>query len=84
MKTISLFNLVHVFGCVAAMLIFAGCKQAGPPSGTAGTKEPPEVGFVAIKQQQVALTTELTGRVLPQMVAEIRPQVGGIIKKRLF
>lgn len=84
MKTISLFNLVHVFGCVAAMLIFAGCKQAGPPSGTEGTKEPPEVGFVVIKQQQVALTTELTGRVLPQMVAEIRPQVGGIIKKRLF
>ena len=66
------------------MLILAGCKQAGPPGGAAGNKDSPEVGFVVIKQEKVISTTELTGRVAPQVVAEIRPQVGGIIKKRIF
>jgi membrane fusion protein (multidrug efflux system) len=32
----------------------------------------------------VALTTELSGRTSPQLLAEVRPQVGGIIQKRLF
>lgn len=84
MKTTSLFNVFRVLGCLAAMLILAGCKQDGPPGAATGNKESPEVGYVVIKHEQVTLTTELTGRVWPQMVAEIRPQVGGIIKKRLF
>jgi membrane fusion protein (multidrug efflux system) len=39
---------------------------------------------VTIRPQQVELTTELPGRTSPYLVAEIRPQVNGIIKKRLF
>jgi membrane fusion protein (multidrug efflux system) len=39
---------------------------------------------VVVNPATVTLTTELTGRISPQMVAEVRPQVGGIIKKRLF
>lgn len=60
----------------------AGCgkKQAGPPP-QAG---PPEVGIIVVKPEKVTLTTELPGRTLPQFVAEVRPQVGGIIQKRLF
>jgi membrane fusion protein, multidrug efflux system len=84
MKTTALFHVFRFLGCLAAMLILAGCKQAGPPGAAAGKKESPEVGYVVIKHEQVTLTTELTGRVSPQLVAEIRPQVGGIIKKRLF
>lgn len=84
MYTASLSNVFKFLGCLAAMLILAGCKQSGSPGGVAGNKGPPEVGIVVLKQEQVTLTTELTGRVAPQMVAEIRPQVGGIIKKRLF
>ena len=37
-----------------------------------------------MKPQQVELTTELPGRTSPHLVAEIRPQVNGIIQKRLF
>ncbi len=61
------------------MLSACGKKQAAmPPSG------PPEVGVVTVQPQRVALTTELAGRTSPYLIAEVRPQVGGIIKKRLF
>jgi membrane fusion protein (multidrug efflux system) len=51
-------------------------QPAGPPV--------PEVAVVTIQPQQVELTTELPGRTSPYLVAEIRPQVNGIIKKREF
>ncbi len=44
----------------------------------------PEVATVTIQPQQVLLTTELPGRTCAHLVSEIRPQVNGIIKKRLF
>jgi membrane fusion protein (multidrug efflux system) len=59
-----------------------GCGKkttaAVPPSG------PPEVGIVVVNPQSVTLTTELSGRTSPFLIAEVRPQVGGIIQKRLF
>jgi len=64
-----------------ACLTLAGCSKptaAPPPSG------PPEVGIIVIKQERVALTTELSGRTVPQLIAEVRPQVNGIIQKRLY
>ena len=59
-----------------------GCGQSnsgGPPQG--GT---PEVGVVTIEPQQAVLTAELPGRTLPYEVSDVRPQVNGILKKRLF
>src|SRR4030066_352867 len=66
---------------MALMILLGGCdsgrgQQAAPPV--------PEVAAVTIEPQQVELTTELPGRTSPYRVAEIRPQVNGIIKKRLF
>lgn len=70
-------------GVLAISILISGCnakKQAGqaPPAG------PPEVGVITIQPQRVALTTELSGRTTPFMIAEVRPQVSGIIQKRLF
>ena len=67
---------------LALMILLGGCdrgsgQQAAPPPV-------PEVATVTIQPQQVELTTELPGRTSPYLVAEIRPQVNGIIKKRLF
>jgi membrane fusion protein, multidrug efflux system len=45
---------------------------------------PPEVGVVLVRAQNVALSTELPGRTSAYEVAEVRPQVSGIIQKRLF
>ncbi|MEI7902688.1 MAG: efflux RND transporter periplasmic adaptor subunit, partial [bacterium] len=44
----------------------------------------PEVATVTVARKQVLLTTELPGRTSPYLIAEIRPQVSGLIQKRLF
>jgi membrane fusion protein (multidrug efflux system) len=61
-------------------LILIGCgqkKMGGPPPI-------PEVAVVTIQSKPVVITTELAGRTSANLVAEVRPQVGGIIQKRLF
>ncbi|MDD5723797.1 MAG: efflux RND transporter periplasmic adaptor subunit [Syntrophales bacterium] len=62
-------------------LLLGGCGDAGrsqPPPGA------PEVAVITVQPQQVVLTTELPGRTSAFRVAEIRPQVNGLIQKRLF
>jgi len=56
-----------------------GCGPGQPPK-----RPPPEVGFVLIRSQPVTLTTVLPGRTDPYAVSEVRPQVNGILKARLF
>jgi len=66
----------------AALLFLAACdnkQQGGPPA-----MPPAEVSVVTIQPQPVQLFTELPGRTSPFRVAEVRPQVGGILVKRLF
>jgi membrane fusion protein (multidrug efflux system) len=60
-------------------LILVGCKHKQPPPPVI-----PEVAIVTVSPERVVLTTELPGRTYAYLVAEIRPQVGGIIQKRLF
>ena len=61
--------------------IVAGCGKKATPTPQAG---PPEVGIITVKPERITLTTELAGRTVPRMIAEVRPQVSGIIQKRLF
>jgi membrane fusion protein, multidrug efflux system len=68
---------------VLVSVALAGCgKSAAPPTPAA----PPamEVSVVTLQPQTVTLTRELPGRTSPYLVAEVRPQVGGIVKARLF
>ncbi|MGE5843148.1 MAG: biotin/lipoyl-binding protein, partial [Deltaproteobacteria bacterium] len=67
-------------GVLILGLITSGCGQqhAAPPPAT------PEVAIVTVQAERVVLTTELPGRTSAYFVAEIRPQVNGIIQKRLF
>ncbi len=65
---------------LALTILLGGCDR-GP--GKQATPVP-EVATVTIQPQQVELSTELPGRTTAYLVAEIRPQVNGIIKKRLF
>lgn len=44
----------------------------------------PEVSVITIQSRKVELTTELSGRVAASLTAEVRPQVSGILLKRLF
>jgi membrane fusion protein (multidrug efflux system) len=45
---------------------------------------PPEVGAVTLQPRQITITSELPGRTDATRVAEVRPQVSGVIQKRLF
>jgi membrane fusion protein (multidrug efflux system) len=62
-----------------ACLLFAGCGQSAPPK-----RPPPTVGVVVIKKEPVLLTAELPGRTDSFAESEVRPQVSGILLKRLF
>jgi membrane fusion protein, multidrug efflux system len=61
--------------------ILAGCDSTARAPSQAG---PPEVAVVEVKPQRVAITTELPGRTSAYLIAEVRPQVSGIIQKRFF
>jgi membrane fusion protein (multidrug efflux system) len=64
---------------VLAGLMLIGCKQKQPPPSAIQ-----EVAIVTVSPERAVLTTELPGRTYAYLVAEIRPQVTGIIQKRLF
>ncbi|PWE39164.1 efflux RND transporter periplasmic adaptor subunit [Pseudomonas prosekii] len=65
---------------VALASLLSGCKkEEAPPAPPA-----PQVGVVTLKAQAFTLTSELPGRTSAYRVAEVRPQVNGIILKRLF
>ncbi|MGS9144745.1 efflux transporter periplasmic adaptor subunit, partial [Salmonella enterica subsp. enterica serovar Infantis] len=47
-----------------------------------GGQQMPEVGVVTLKKEPLQITTELPGRTVANRIAEVRPQVSGIILKR--
>nr|WP_246547055.1 efflux RND transporter periplasmic adaptor subunit [Ancylobacter defluvii] len=65
--------------------MLTGCdgQNASAPPG-AGAQNRPQLGVVTVHPQSVAITAELPGRTTASLIAEVRPQVGGIIKERLF
>jgi len=66
----------------AAPMVWSGCDR--DKGRQAGSPPVPQVGTITIEPQPVELTTELPGRTSAYQVADIRPQVNGIIQKRLF
>ena len=74
--------LVTAAVCLSLFILFllGGCSS-GEPAPQAVT---PKVSVLSIKPQSQVLTTELAGRTQAFMVAQIRPQVGGIVQRRLF
>ena len=67
---------------VLPLLALSACK--GDADAQAAAPPPPEVTVVTLKPENVTLTRELSGRVTPSLIAEVRPQVTGIVKRRLF
>ncbi len=68
----------------AITLTLAACGKGHGGAGMAGMGGPAPVGVVITKTEPVTLTNELSGRTSAVLVSEVRPQVGGIIKSRLF
>ena len=64
----------------AAALLVTGCGHHAPPPDP----PPPHVSVVTLRLEAVPITTELPGRVNAYRTADVRPQVNGIILRRLF
>lgn len=73
-------------GAIAAnLLVLTLAACGGEETGAKGPAAMrPEVSVVSLHPQSVAITAELPGRTTASLVAEVRPQVGGIIQTRLF
>lgn len=77
-----LTGLLPLLGSVALALLANGCgRNAAPPPPKMPT---PEVAVVTLAPERVELTRELPGRAAPYVIAEVRPQVTGIVQRRLF
>jgi len=63
-------------------ILLGGCNKTDGKQTAA--QAVPEVATVTIRPQQAVLTTELPGRTSAYRIAEVRPQVNGIVQKRLF
>ncbi|MAF16274.1 MAG: efflux transporter periplasmic adaptor subunit [Marinomonas sp.] len=78
---------ILITGVVLASAILAGCQESeSSAAASAPAQQAPKthVGVITIEKQEVKLTSELPGRTKSSLEAEIRPQVGGIVEKRLF
>jgi membrane fusion protein (multidrug efflux system) len=70
---------------VTAALLLTGCdEKQSAAAHAASSAKPAEVTVVTLAPQRIAITTELPGRTSPYRIADVRPQVGGLILQRLF
>lgn len=63
---------------ILACALTAACSKEKP------TPPPPEAGFVVLRTESVPLYIELAGRTAAYETSEVRPQVSGVLKARLF
>jgi membrane fusion protein (multidrug efflux system) len=73
-----------VGGVVAALLLAAYFLFAGPGATQPPPPGPTPVGVLIVTEQPVTLSSELPGRTSPYETSDVRPQVDGIIRARLF
>lgn len=66
------------------ILFLAGCSRDDTATPAPKADGPPEVGVMTLKSQRITFDTELPGRTVSPLIAEIRPQVNGIVQKQLF
>ncbi|MGB7755257.1 MAG: efflux RND transporter periplasmic adaptor subunit [Salinisphaera sp.] len=76
----SLVQRLSLPAAAALALLVGACSQ----SPTATPPGPTEVGVYRVKPQPYTVTETLPGRTRAYMSSDVRPQVDGIIKKRLF
>jgi membrane fusion protein (multidrug efflux system) len=77
LKRTDLVRGVALSAVVALLVSACGKEQGGPPP-------PPEVGVITLEPRKIEITDQLPGRTTAYRVAEVRPQVTGIVQRRLF
>lgn len=78
-----LVRRLFISGLVLTLLAACGEKKAAPGAG-AGAPPPAMVSVITIEPEQVAIITELPGRIEATRIAEVRARIAGIVQKRVF
>lgn len=71
-------KFIGLLACASALALSA-CGESPPPA-----PPPPTVGVVTLKVESAPLLNELPGRIAAVETAEVRPQISGVIRRRLF
>ncbi|HJO64600.1 MAG TPA: biotin/lipoyl-binding protein, partial [Sphingomonas sanguinis] len=61
-----------------------GSEKGGASKGRAGAQQTPTVGFVTVQPTNAPIVTELAARTSAFESSDVRPQVTGVIRRRLF
>lgn len=80
-------TVTAAFAVLTLLVTLAACGKGDPKASAGhgpGAGGPVEVSVVTVQTEQASIETELSGRVSAYLVAEVRPQVGGIIQKVQF
>src|SRR5712675_3025356 len=79
------FAFLFRFNLYLLAVALSGCGKSDHSDASAGPRTPvQEVGVVTLTPQRVAITEELPGRTTAFRISDVRPQVNGIIMKRMF
>ncbi|WP_321801409.1 efflux RND transporter periplasmic adaptor subunit [Caballeronia sp. J97] len=68
----------------AAAFALSACGEKSAAAGVPPAAKPPEVSVTTLKAQRIDIVDDLSGRLSSVEVADVRPQVDGIVTKRLF
>lgn len=82
-------RLLRARACLVGLTLMTGLTVSGCSAGTdaaaqKGARGPSEVGFVTVSTTSVPVVSELGGRTVAYETSEVRPQVSGLIQRRLF
>jgi membrane fusion protein (multidrug efflux system) len=81
MRYLATFTLSLSLVSTAVLLSACGKPPMGGPPPTLAV---PLVGVITVQSQRVTFTTELPGRTAPVLIADVRPQISGLVQTRRF
>lgn len=73
-----------IISALIISLFITGCDKASTQQASRSDMPPTPVGYITVHTSNIPLTSELSGRTVATLTAQIRPQIDGIILKRLF
>jgi membrane fusion protein (multidrug efflux system) len=77
-----LVRRLFISGLLLSLL--AACSDKKPAAPGAGAPPPSSVSVITVEPEQVAIITDLPGRIEASRIAEVRARIAGIVQKRIF
>lgn len=77
-------GIMILLGIISMVWGLSACDKPKETPSHQGPPQTVEVSVITLEPERTAVTTELSGRVSAYLVAEVRPQVGGIIQRMTF